>query len=201
DQGQDDGKTPAAAGQPDEPGNQVDNEDDGVDQAMSNSNATLTVDRLVPVGISGDGRAESGENTDENGDVGRRAPPLTAIEEIDDVEEDGERPGSERDVGDDGMERMAQPGAVHEGLQPVTRGTEHFIEATNHFLQEIGDRFQPALPVDKTVDGVTQHRQPPFPSPAFENSMALSVHVKPVGQTSESTFRIVEIALAETHPF
>src|SRR5207249_8939142 len=167
DQGQDDGKTPTAAGQPDEPGNQVDNEDDGVDQAMSNSNATLTVDRLVPVRIPGDGRAESGEDPDQDRYISGGAPGLAPIEEIDDVEENGECPGAERNVGDDGMERMAQPGAMHEGLQPVTRGTEHFIEATDHFLQEIGDRFQPALPVDKTVDGVTQHRQPPFRSCAL----------------------------------
>ena len=57
---------------------------------------------------------------------------------------------------------MAQPGAVHERLQRVARRAEQFVEATDDFLQEIRDRFQPALPVDETVDGVTQHRQPPF---------------------------------------
>ena len=65
------------------------------------------------------------------------------------------------------MERMAQPGAVDERLQPVAGRPEQFVEATHRFLQEIGHWLQPALAVDKTVDGVTQHRQPPFPSCAL----------------------------------
>jgi len=84
----------------------------------------LAVDGLVPVRISRDGRAEGGHDTDEDRHVGRGAPALAPIEEIDEVEEDRERPGAEWDVGDDGMKRMAQPGTVHERLQPVAGRAE-----------------------------------------------------------------------------
>src|SRR5205823_14211991 len=77
---QDDGEATTATGQPDEPRNQVDDKDDGVDQAVSDTDATLTVDGLVPVGISRDGRAEGGENTNEDRHVGRGTPSLAPIE-------------------------------------------------------------------------------------------------------------------------
>src|SRR5438046_9422931 len=81
DKRQGDGEAPTAAGQPDEPRNQVDHEDERVDQAVSDADATLAVDGLVPVGIPRHGRAEGGEDADEDRYVGRGAPALAPIEE------------------------------------------------------------------------------------------------------------------------
>src|SRR5207237_4255780 len=143
DKRQNDGETTTAAGQPDEPRNQVDDKDDRVDQAVGDTDTTLTVDGLVPIGISGNSRAEGGHDTNEDRHVCRGAPALALIEEIDDVEEDGERPGAQRDVGDDGMQRMAHPGPGDEGLRPMAGRAEQLLEAATRFWRETSDRPQP----------------------------------------------------------
>src|SRR6266566_3983451 len=122
-------------------------------------NAAVTVDGVTPVGVAGDGAGNGPQQADENRDVGGRDPVVAAFDEIAQVEENGDRPGANGDVGEHGMEGMAQPGAVHERLERSAGVAEEFVAAGDNLLEEIGDRLQPALLVDETVDDVIEHRR------------------------------------------
>ena len=84
---------------------------------------------------------------------------MRPAEEIDDVEDDRQGPGTNRDIGDDRVERVAQPGAVNEGLEVSSGFAEQFVGATDDLLKEIGDRLEPSLAVDKAVDDVIEQRR------------------------------------------
>src|SRR5690242_12917258 len=61
---------------------------------------------------------------------------------------------------------MAEPGAMHERFQGVTRLPQQLVTAADDLLEEIGDRLQPALLFDETVDDVIEHGRSPFPGQA-----------------------------------
>src|SRR5438128_1695358 len=126
---------------------------------MGDAHAALAVDGVTPVGVAGDGAGNGPQQADENRDVGGRDPAVAAFAEIAQVEESGDRPGPNRYVGEDGMERMAQPGAMHERLERSPWIAEQLVAARNNLLEEIGDRLQPALALDESVHDVIEHRR------------------------------------------
>jgi hypothetical protein len=66
---------------------------------------------------------------------------------------------------------MAEPGAVDEGLEIMPGLTEQLVGPRDDFLEEIGDRLEPALPVDETVNDVIEHPRLLSRVGPFENRM------------------------------
>src|SRR5882762_8808038 len=126
---------------------------------MGDAHAALAVEGVTPVGVAGDSAGDGPQKADEDRDVGGRDPAVAAFDEIAQVEENGDRPGADGDVGEHGMERMAQPGAVHERLERSAGVAEELVAARNNLLEDIGDRLQPALAVDESVYDVIEHRR------------------------------------------
>jgi hypothetical protein len=137
--------------------NDVKDHDDRVGQAMGDTDATFAVDRLVPVGIARDCCTERSEDSDEDRQVGGSAPGRRPIEDIDDVEKDGQRPRTQRDIRDHRMKWMPEPGPVDEGFDGVSGPAHDLVGAPDELLGEIGDWLQPALLIDEPIDDMTQH--------------------------------------------
>src|ERR1700730_14137309 len=97
------------------------------------------------------------------------------------------------------MERMAEPCAVHERLERVAGFAEDFVAARDNLLKEIGDRLQPALPVDETVNDVIEHRRLLSPGQARENSIGLLVELQPARQPSPGTSRLGQVDTSESN--
>jgi len=84
---------------------------------------------------------------------------MAAFDEVAEVEQNGNCPRAYGNIGEDRVQRMTQPGAVSQGLEVAPWFAEQFVGATDNLLKEIGDRLEPALPVDETVDDVIEHRR------------------------------------------
>src|ERR671935_225067 len=110
-----------------------------------------------PVGIARDCCTERSEDSDEDRQVGGSAPGRRPIEDIDDVEKDGQRPRTQRDIRDHRMKWMPEPGPVDEGFDGVSGPAHDLVGAPDELLGEIGDWLQPALLIDEPVDDMTQH--------------------------------------------
>src|SRR5437879_4513635 len=108
---------------------------------MGHADSPLATEGIAPVGEAGEGRSKRPQKTDENRYVGRGDPAVRPSEEVDDVEQDGERPGANRDIGEDRMKRMTQPGAVSQRLEVAPWFAEQFVGTANNLLKEIGDRL------------------------------------------------------------
>src|SRR4029077_5455560 len=144
-QGKHDRQSATAARDADDQRDQVDDDDSRVQQTVCKADPALAIDGFIPVRIACNSRSERRQEADENRQVGRRAPCLRALEHIDDVEEDRERPGANRDIGEDRGERMAEPGAVDESLEIMPGFAKQLVTATDELLREISDRLEPAL--------------------------------------------------------
>src|SRR2546423_14146307 len=83
---------------------------------------------------------------------------MAAFDEVTEVEQNGDRPGTYGNIGEDRMQRMTQPGAVSQGLEIAPWFAEQLVGATDNLLKEVGDRLEPALPVDESADAVIEHR-------------------------------------------
>jgi hypothetical protein len=99
---------------------------------------------------------------------------VAPFDDIGEVEDDRDRPGPDGDVGEDGMEGMTEPGAVHERLEVSSGFAEKFVTARDNLLKEVGDRLQPALLVDETANDVIEHRRLLSKSALLENPMRLA---------------------------
>src|SRR5438874_5494104 len=84
---------------------------------------------------------------------------MAAFDEVAEVEQNGNRPRADGNIGEDRMKRMTQPGAVSQGLEVAPWFAEQFVGAVNNPLKEIGDQLEPTLPIDEPVDDVIQHRR------------------------------------------
>ncbi len=160
---------------------------------MGNADSALPLECVAPVGVTGDGRADRPQKAHEDGHVRRRDPAMGPPEEIDDVEEDRERPGPDRNIGEDRVKRMAEPGAVDEGLEIMPGLTEHFVCPRDDFLEGIGDRLEPALPVDELVNDVIDHRRLLCECGARQNSMGLQVELEPAGHPPPRAGRLLRV--------
>src|SRR5438552_16598436 len=104
---------------------------------------------------------------------------MAAFDEVAEVEQNGNRPRADGNIGEDRMKRMTQPGAVSQGLEVAPWVTEQFVGAANNLLKEISDRLEPTLPIDETVDDVIQHRRLLSEYGGRQNSMGSVVEIEP----------------------
>src|SRR5438067_10236448 len=105
---------------------------------------------------------------------------MAAFDEVAEVEQNGNRPRADGNIGEDRMKRMTQRGAVSQGLEVAPWFAEQFVGAANNPLKEIGDRLEPTLPIDEPVDDVIQHRRLLSEyGGARQNSMGSGVEIEP----------------------
>src|SRR5256714_5714394 len=104
---------------------------------------------------------------------------MAAFDEVTEVEQNGDRPGTYGNIGEDRMKGMTRPGAVSQGLEVAPWFAEQLVGATDNLLKEIGDRLEPALPVDETVDDVVEHRRLLSEYAARQNSMGSGAGSEP----------------------
>src|SRR5207248_5505572 len=77
------------------------------------------------------------------------------VEEEDQVQQDDQRPGPERQVRDLRVERMAQPGPVEQRLDRLARPASK--DGTGPALQRVAERLEPALALEEAIDRAMQH--------------------------------------------
>src|SRR5438132_589069 len=81
----------------------------------------------------------------------------------------------------------------------MPRLAEQFVAARDNLLEEIGDRLQPALPVNETVDDVIEHRRLLSSAAPGENSIGLQVELQPAAHTPLRSGRLGLVDLSEPH--
>jgi hypothetical protein len=113
-----------------------------VEEPMEETNATLSRCGVLPVGDACHRGADGANQSDADRSVGGSVGRAIAARQI---ERSGHRPGSERDIRENGMERMTQPRPVEEITNAPTRGSTGFICGNDGSLEPLGDRLQPRL--------------------------------------------------------
>ena len=82
---------------------------------MGDAEPSLPVVGVAPVGVPGDPGTQSRQHPDADEQRGAVDPHRgTAVGQMDQVKEDGERPGAHRNVRYHGMQRVAKPGSIQE---------------------------------------------------------------------------------------
>jgi hypothetical protein len=85
-----------------------------------------------------------------------------AAEMSDVVRDHTRRPGTDRQVTDGRMQRMAQDGgAVHEVLERTPRATERPVHGAHSPLEHVGHLLQPPLPPNDSINQALGHLSSP----------------------------------------
>ena len=140
-----------ASSQAGDQGQAVEDHCDGVAGGVGHAQTSLLADGARPVGQTGRGGGKGGDQAERHKRVRRPAAPAAA----DQVENEGAGPAADGQVGEHGMQGVAEPGAAQPVLQrPLGDGFGDFLgERLGHLVEPFG----PAHPLDDLFHATRRH--------------------------------------------
>ena len=124
-----------------------------IQQAMEQADAAILRDGVLPVGDAGDGGADGADEADADRCVGGQiATPITIGPG--EIEDGGNRPRAQRDIGEHRMNRVTEPGAVKDITNATAGLPAGLVDRDDCALQSVRDGLEPVLtlaPLDRCL--------------------------------------------------
>lgn len=162
-----------------------------IQQAMGEADAACRAVGGLPVGQAGEGRANGSGESNLNGQVGARAI-------VDGVEDDCGGPRSEREVGEDGVQGVAEPDAVQEVADFAARRARRIERASDGALQARFHGIEPLLPLHQVNCQFFRHtfmlRAAPdsFRKTAYDRKVVNRIHRLQVETRGKGLYEITD---------